>query len=119
MATKVRLQLDPTQKILLKRAINENGKAQQYFTKQVAKYMNNYVPYDTGNLKDITCTVKTKQIIFNAPYSRKVYYTNKGNGKQGTSHGGLRGSYFDRRMWNQRGDEIVKSVAQYCGVRAK
>lgn len=119
MATKVKIQMDPTQKILLKRSLNENGKAQQYFTKQVAKYMNNYVPYDTGNLKDITCTVKTKQIVYNAPYSRKVYYTNKGNGKQGTSHGGLRGSYFDRRMWNQRGDEIVQSVAKFIGGKKK
>jgi hypothetical protein len=22
-------------------------------------------------------------------------------------------------MWNQRGDEIVKSVAKYCGIRSK
>lgn len=39
----VRMQMDSTQKILLRRALNQNGKGQQYFTKQCAKYMNNYV----------------------------------------------------------------------------
>lgn len=119
MATKVRLQLDPTQKILLKRALNENGKGQQYFTKQVAKYANNYTPYLTGRLKDIDVEIQTSKIIYSAPYAKKQYYTNAGMGKQGTSLGGLRGSYWDKRCWQQRGNEIVKSVAQYCGVRAK
>lgn len=119
MATKVKIQMDPSQKILLRRNLGENGKAQQYFTKQVAKYMNNYVPYDTGNLKDLSVTIETKKIIFNAKYAKVQYFNNKGNGKQGTSLGGLRGSYWDKRCWQQRGNEIVKSVAQYCGVRAK
>ena len=119
MASTVKIQMDSKQKILLRRNLGENGKAQQYFTKQVAKYMNNYVPYDTGNLKDFTCTVRTKQIIYNAPYAEKQYYTNRGMGKQGASLGGLRGMKWDKRCWNQRGDEIVKSVAKYCGVRAK
>lgn len=39
----VRIQMDSQQKILLKRALNQNGKGQQYFTKQCAKYMNDYV----------------------------------------------------------------------------
>lgn len=119
MATKVKIQIDPTQKILLKRALNENGKGQQYFTKQVAKYANNYTPYLTGRLKDIDVEIQTSKIIYSAPYASKVYYTNKGTGRQGMAHGGLRGPKWIPRMWNQRGNEIVKSVAQYCGVRAK
>ena len=119
MATKVRLQLDPTQKILLKRALNENGKGQQYFTKQVAKYANNYTPYLTGRLKDIDVEIQTSKIIYKAPYASKAYYTNKGTGRQGMAHGGLRGSRWIPRMWTQKGDEIVQSVAKFCGLRAK
>ena len=119
MASTVRVQMQPTQKILLKRALNANGKGQQYFTKQLEKYMNNYVPYDTGNLKDMSGTIKTKQIIYNAPYSEKQYYTNRGMGKGGLHNGGLRGRYWDKRCWQQRGNEIVQSVAKYCGVRGK
>ena len=119
MATKVKIQMDSSQKILLRRNLGENGKAQQYFTKQVAAAMDNYIPFDTGYLKDISRTIKPKQIIFNARYAAKQYYQNKGNGKQGTSHGGLRGSYFDRRMWTQKGDEIVQSVAKFVGGKKK
>ena len=119
MATTCKLQMDPTQKILLKRYLNKNGKAQAFFTKTCEKHMNKYVPFLTGNLKDITCTVKTKQIVYNAPYSRKVYYTNKGNGKQGTSYGGLRGRYWDKRMMSSEGNTIVKEVANFVGGRAK
>ena len=119
MATKVKIQMDSTQKILLKRSLTENGKAQQYFTKQCAAKMNNFVPYDTGRLKDIDVTIKTKQIIFSAPYAKLQYYSNKGMGKQGTSLGGTRGKLWDKRMWTQHGNEIVQSVANFVGGRKK
>ena len=119
MATTVRIQMDNTQKILLKRSLNKDGQAQEFFTKECAKFMNNYVPFKTGRLKDMMVQIETSKVIYNAPYSRKQYYTNKGLGKQGTSLGGLRGKQWDRRMWNNRGDEIVKSVAQFVGGRTK
>jgi hypothetical protein len=48
MATKVRIEMDSTQKILLKRSLNQNGAAQVMFTKECAKAFNNYVPFLTG-----------------------------------------------------------------------
>ena len=119
MATKVTIQMEKTQKILLKRYINKNGKAQQRFTAIVAKKMNNYVPFDTGRLKDMTCTISGTKIIYNAPYAKKQYYSNRGAGKQGTSFGGLRGRLWDKRMWTREGDTIVKSIAEFCGGKAK
>lgn len=77
------------------------------------------VPYKTGRLKDMMVEIQTSKVIYKAPYARKQYYTNKGLGKQGTSLGGLRGKFWDKRMWNDRGNEIVKSVAQFVGGRAK
>lgn len=119
MATTVRIKMDSTQKILLKRSLNKDGKAQEFFTKEVAKYSDNYIPFKTGRLKNMMVEIETSKIIYNAPYARKQYYTNKGLGKQGTSIGGLRGKQWDRRMWNNRGNEIVKSVAQFVGGRTK
>ena len=119
MATKVKIQMDKTQKILLRRHLNKNGKGQQYFTKQVAKYANNYTPYLTGRLKDIDVEIQTSKIIYKAPYASKVYYTNKGTGREGMAYGGLRGSKWIPRMWNQRGDEIVQSVAKFVGGKKK
>lgn len=119
MAIKVRIEMNDVQKILLKRSLNKNGNAQVKFTKEVAKYCNNYVPFKTGRLKDMMITIGTNKIIYNAPYATKQYYTNKGIGKNGTSQGGLRGKMWDKRMWSDRGDEIVKSVAQFVGGRSK
>lgn len=119
MATNVRIQMDDTGKILLKRYLNKDGKAQEKFTKECAKWMNNYVPYDRGRLKDMMVEIQTSKVIYKAPYARKQYYTNKGNGKQGTALGGLRGKYWAKRAWIDHGDEIVKSIADFVGGRAR
>lgn len=119
MATKVRIEMNDTGKILLKRALNKDGKAQEKFTKECAKWMNNYVPYDRGRLKDMMVEIQTSKVIYKAPYARKQYYTNKGNGKQGTALGGLRGKYWAKRAWIDHGDEIVKSIADFVGGRAR
>lgn len=119
MATNVRIKMDDTGKILLKRYLNKDGQAQEKFTKECAKWMNNYVPYKQGRLKDMMIEIQTSKIIYNAPYAKKAYYTNKGIGKQGTSLGGLRGKFWDKRAWSDNGDKIVKSIAQFVGGRSK
>lgn len=114
-----KLKMDDTQKILLKRYLNKNGEAQELFTKEVAKECNNYVPFSTGRLKDMMVELKTDKIIYNAPYAKKQYYTNSGNGKHGESAGGLRGKMWDKRMWQNNGDKVVKSIADFVGGRSK
>lgn len=119
MATKVRIQMESTQKILLKRYLNKNGEAQAKFTQEVAKESNNYIPFETGRLKDSMIEFKVNKIIYHAPYARKQYYGNKGLGKQGMALGGLRGKYWDRRMWNDKGEKIVQTIADFVGGRSK
>jgi len=119
MATTVKVNMDDTQKILLKRSLNKNGGAQVYFTKECAKAFNNYVPFQTGRLKDMDVELRSDEIIYNAPYSKKQYYSNQGNGKSGMNRGGLRGPQWDKRSWINNGDEIVKKVANYVGGRSK
>lgn len=119
MTTKVKIQMDDTGRILLKRALNKDGQAQEKFTKECAKWMNNYVPFKTGRLKDMMVEIDTSKITYNAPYAKKQYYINKGNGIGGTLSGGLRGKHWDKRMWNDRGNDIVKSIAQFVGGRSR
>lgn len=119
MSTTVKIQMDKTQKILLRRHLNKDGKAQQYFTKQVALKSEPYIPFDTGRLKDIDVTIETKRIIYSAPYAKKQYYSNKGMGKGGLHNGGLRGSRWAQRMWNSKSKEIVQSVANFVGGKSK
>lgn len=109
MAARVRLEMDPVDRILLKRSLNKNGAGQRFFTHEVRRLSDPYVPFLTGVLKN-TATEEVSRIIYNTPYARKQYYTNPGNG--------LRGPYWDKRMWSDRGKEIVKSTAAYCGGRA-
>jgi len=117
MATKVRVQIDSTQKILLKRSLNQNGAAQVKFTQECAKAFNNYVPFDTGRLKDMSVSMTATSISYNTPYATRQYYENAGKGKQGTQNGGMRGMLWDKRSWADNGDKIVKSIAEFCGGR--
>lgn len=119
MATTVRIKMDSTQKILLKRNLNKDGKAQEFFTKEVAKYSDNYIPFKTGRLKNMMIEIQTSKIIYKAPYAKKQYYTNKGLGKQGENNGGKRGKYWDKRMWQNHSNTIVKNIADFVGGRAK
>ncbi|NFC29183.1 capsid protein [Clostridium botulinum] len=114
MATTVKIQIDKTEKILLKRYLNKNGQAQVRFTKEVAKECNNYVPFLTGRLKDMSVELKIDKLIYNAPYAAKQYYTNKGGNR-----GALRGKYWDKRMWSDKGDKIVQTIADFAGGRTR
>lgn len=107
---KIRLQMNSVDRILLKRNLNQNGKGQKFFTHEVRQLSDPYVPLLTGVLKN-TATEETSRIIYNTPYARRQYYENKGTG--------LRGAHWTERMWADRGKEIVRSVADYCGGIAK
>lgn len=110
MATKVTLNLDPTDKILLKRSLNKNGRGQKFFTHEVRRLADPYVPMDTGTLKN-TAVESTDKITYVQPYAKRHWYANKGNG--------IRGKMWVLRMWQDRKKEIVKSVSNYCGGKAK
>lgn len=107
---KIRLQIDPVDRILLKRSLNKNGNGQRFFTHEVRKLSDPYVPFLTGVLKN-TATETAGSITYNTPYARRQYYENRGTG--------LRGSHWTERMWADRGKEIVKATAAYCGGKAK
>ena len=52
MGTKIRLDIDPADKILLKRSLNKNGNGQRFFTHEVRRLSDPYVPFLTGVLKN-------------------------------------------------------------------
>lgn len=108
MPTKINLNLDSANKILSKRKLD--GKAQKFFSSEIARLSDPYVPFRDGPLKN-TVKVSEKSITYVQPYARRQWYENKGNG--------LRGKEWCIRMFNTRGKEIVKSVANYVGGEAK
>lgn len=102
----VQVILDSNEKILAKRKLGSSKQAQKFFTHEVRRCCDPYVPFDTGMLKN-TAIEQTKCVVYGQPYARRQYYENKGKG--------LRGKQWDKRMWADKGTEIVKSVADYCG----
>ena len=107
---KVRLNIDPVDKIILRRKLNKNGDGQRFFTHEVRRLSDPYVPRRTGVMKN-TAIEQINKITYPQPYSRRQYYEHKGDG--------LIGPQWDKRMWNDRGEEIIKATAKYCGGKAK
>ena len=115
---KVTLRLDPVDKILLKRHMGKDRSAQKFFTATVRRHSDKYVPMDSGTMKD-SAQEGEDYILYNTPYAAKNYYDNGGHGLQGTASGGLRGKEWDKRMMASEGKEVVQSVADYVGGKAK
>lgn len=106
MSVRVKLTMSPTQEILLKRGLNKGGKVRRFFTHEVRRLSDPYVPMKSGMMKD-SAIENVDNIVYPQVYSKKQYMYNGGSG--------LRGKLWDQRMWADRGDEIVKSVAAYAG----
>lgn len=111
-----RLQLDPVDKILLRRNLGKDGKAGRVFATEVMRRCNKYVPFRTGTLKN-TARIEGTKIVYPAPYAKQNYYSNAGRSQDGTATGGLRGKQWDKRMMAAEGKECVRATAQYVGGR--
>ena len=111
MGTTVKINIDPAQKILLKRSLNKNGAGQRFFTHEVRRLCLPYVPRLTGTL-DQTAVESVDHITYGQPYARRQYYENSGKNR---SKAPLAGKEWDKRMWADRGNEIVEATAKFCG----
>ncbi|MEO1815333.1 MAG: minor capsid protein [Acetobacterium sp.] len=108
--TRVKINIDSSDRILLKRRLNKGGDIQKFFTHEVRRLSDKYVPMRQGPLKN-TAIEKSDEIQYIQPYARRHWFENKGKG--------LRGKQWCLRMWSDRGPEIVRSVAKKAGVKVK
>ena len=118
MATKVKIKMNSTQKILTKRGLQAGGPVQRSFTHEMRRRMDPYVPFLNGPLKN-TAVEHEDSVEYVQPYSRRQYYENRGNGTEGTARGGRRGKEWDKRCWADHGDSILESVAKMAGGKAE
>ena len=118
MATKVRIKMNSTQQILAKRGLQAGGQVQRFFTHEIRRRMDPYVPFLNGPLKN-TAVEHEDSVEYVQPYSRRQYYENRGNGTEGTARGGRRGKEWDKRCWADHGDAILESVAKMAGGKAE
>lgn len=115
---KVRIQLDPTLQILKRRKLEPGGRAQKFFTSEIHRHSDPYVPFQKGPLKS-QVDVGTDKIVYKMPYAKKNYYENKGFGTDGIKRGGRRGPQWAKRMWADKNSQISKSVADFVGGKSK
>lgn len=113
--TNVKIQIDSSDKILLKRKLNKNGEGQRFFTHEVRRVSVPYVPHLSGKMEQ-TAIEQTNRIIYPQPYSRRQYYENAGKNR---SKAPMAGKLWDKRMWQDRGKEIVQSTAKFCGGKVR
>ena len=114
----VKVKIDPANKILLKRNLQKGGKVQRFFTHEVRRRCDKYVPFRDGGLKNHAIE-QADSILYNKPYAAAQYYNNRGNGQDGMSSGGLRGKLWDKRMMAAEGDKVVEAVAEYAGGKSE
>lgn len=87
--------------------------AQRYVDSECLRYSDKYTPMQTGTMKRSGTSgtvIGSGELKYTAPYARRQYYTNAGNGKQGASAGGLRGKLWFERMKTNHKDDITKGV---------
>lgn len=85
---------------------------QRFFTDTCYKYMNKYVPKDTGNLRD-NVDKGADYITYESPYAHAQYI--------GEVHGSLvrnyttpgTGSYWDKKMVSAEMNDVIKEVQEY------
>ncbi len=121
MAVSIELKLDPMTKLKARRHLDDTGRRK--VASEVKRLCDPYVPYKDGPLKN-SAQVLTDGVLYVQPYAAVQYYTNTGHGKQGLTKQSahnykcLRGAYWDKRMMADKGDELNKSIASFCGGKA-
>jgi len=104
----VKVNIDDTSIILENRGLGENGRVRKFFTHEVRRLSDKYVPFRLGDLKN-TAIEKTSEIQYVQPYARRQWYEHRGKG--------LRGSHWCTRMFADRGNEIISSVVRFAEAK--
>ena len=116
------VKLQPTSVIKARLGIEPNGRVQKFFTNECAKAMDRYVPFDNGDLAgtviqggEPTANVTANTITYEQEYAKVVYYGIRNGKKIRIHHDGHPDAttYWDKRMWSVKGQDIVKRVQNY------
>jgi len=133
MSTTVRIEFNAAE-ALATRGLGTSDRVQQIFTSECARFMDEYVPMQTGILKN-TRSIELDRIVFNQPYARFHYFGKLMLASNGSTwarsgerkvltdkdmayHGSpTRGPFWDKRMWADNKDTILSTAAKAAGGR--
>lgn len=133
---RVENKLDSLNAMLAKRGLQPNGRTRKLFTSECARYMDKYVPMNTGITKN-TRIIDTDSVTYNVPNGKFVYFgkvmvadngsawAKKGEKKhvinRDLTYRGApkRGKLWDKPMWQNHKYSILDTVAKAAGGKAK
>lgn len=106
------VKMQPTSVIKANLGIEPNGKVQKFFTNTCYRYMDKYVPKDTGILRE-TVTLTSNSITYEQEYAHAQYIGEVNGGKVVNYTTPGTGPYWDKRMVSAEIQDIVKEVQDF------
>lgn len=133
MPTTVKLKMTGVEDILKNHNLEPGGAAQKFVTSECSKHLEPYMPFLTHTLiasKTIGEGNESSLIIVNSPQARYLYYGKVMIGRAPkkaidkdlvytTAHNAKAGPFWDKRMWEEKGKEILGGLASLLGGKAK
>ena len=112
------VKMQPTSVIKARLGIEPNGRVQKFFTNTCYRYMDKYVPKDTGLLRE-NVTIESNRITYEQPYAHAQYIgeVNGGQVVNYTTPG--TGPYWDKRMVSAEIQDVVAEVQNYVNKGGK
>ena len=112
------VKMKPTSVIKANLGIEPNGRVQKFFTNTCYRYMDKYVPKDTGALRE-TVTIDSNSITYEQPYAHAQYIgeVNGGTVVKYTTPG--TGPYWDERMKSADMQNVVAEVQNFVNKGGK
>lgn len=112
------VKMQPTSVIKANLGIEPNGRVQKFFTNTCYRYMDKYVPKDTGALREIV-TIDSDRITYEQPYAHAQYIgeVNGGQVKNYTTPG--TGPYWDERMKSAEMQDVIAEVQNFVNKGGK
>ena len=106
------VKMQPISVIIARLCIEPNGKVQKFFTNTCYRYMDKYVPKDTGVLRE-NVTIDINSITYEQPYAH-AQYVGEVNGGQVTNYTTPgTGPYWDERMKSADMQNVVAEVQDF------
>ena len=106
------VKMQPTSVIKANLGIEPNGKVQKFFTNTCYRYMDKYVPKDTGALRE-TVTIDSNSITYEQPYAHAQYIGEVNGGKVVNYTAPGTGPYWDKRMVSAEMQNVVAEVQDF------
>lgn len=112
------VKMQPISVIKANLGIEPNGKVQKFFTNTCYRYMDKYVPKDTGALRE-TVTIDSNSITYEQEYAHAQYVgkVNGGEVVNYTTPG--TGPYWDKRMVSAEMQDVAKEVQDFINRGGK